>query len=216
MNIIIFGPPGVGKGTQAKLLASKLNLFHLSTGDMLREAVKTGTEIGKKVKSILDSGQLVSDDIMISLIKEVLTSRKSSGGFILDGFPRTVQQAEALSKLMNEANIKIDIVLNMNIDNQEIIRRLSQRRSCVKCGTIFNLDMFQSPDLAKCHCGGELIQRDDDKPETIIKRLDVYSKSTAPIKEYYAGMGLLRNVDASGSIENIHQNIWNIIHKLVC
>ncbi len=213
MRLILFGPPGVGKGTQAKLLSTKLSIPHISTGDMLREAVVAGTELGKKAKAIMDAGQLVSDDIMIGIIRDVLRSPRCAKGFILDGFPRTVPQAKVLISLLAELNIALTCVINMEIDEAEVVQRLSRRLTCKKCGKIYNLGIDKLADQKKCtNCGGELYQRDDDKPETVRKRLRVYSESTAPVKEFYKHSGLLNNVNGMGSIEDVNKAILAVLH----
>lgn len=204
MRVILFGPPGVGKGTQAKLLSSKLRFPHISTGDMLREAVAAETELGKKAKAVIDGGQLVSDDIMIGIIRDVLRTPRCRNGFILDGFPRTVPQAQALSTLLAELNVCLNRVIIMETDEQEVIHRLGNRLTCRQCGRIYNLGMVNLADLKKCpNCGGELFQRDDDKPETVQKRMRIYAESTAPVKDYYLRSGLLRNVKGIGTIEEV-------------
>lgn len=214
MRIILFGPPGVGKGTQAKLLSSRLNVPHISTGDMLREAASSGSEIGLKAKSVMDAGQLVSDDIMIGIVQEVLSGERTQRGFILDGFPRTVPQAEALNCVLTNLGLRIDAVINMEIDSEEVVRRLGSRVTCRGCGRIFNLLIDSLADSLTCPaCGGELYQREDDAPGTVRKRLAVYEESTAPVKEFYAGRGLLRTVDASGSIDEIMKEILGIIQN---
>jgi adenylate kinase len=208
MRLILFGPPGVGKGTQAKLLAVRYSIPQISTGDMLREAVAAGTPLGKKAAEVMNAGQLVSDDIMIGIIRDVLASPRCAKGFILDGFPRTVPQAEALTGLLAELGIAIDRVINMEIDQESVVRRLSSRLTCKGCGTIYNTLLDTLADPAVCpKCGGELIHRDDDQPETIRKRLSVYALSTAPVKEYYAGRKLLSNVDGTGSVEDVNVKI---------
>ena len=214
MRIILFGPPGVGKGTQAKLLSVTLHVPHISTGDMLREAAAARTELGIKAKQVMDAGQLVSDNIMVGIIRDVLTSKKASNGFILDGFPRTLPQAEALTVLFNELNLKLDAVICMEIDDEEVVKRLSSRRTCRACGTIYNLVTDTLRDSTKCpSCGGDLYRRDDDNPETIRARLKVYASSTAPLKDYYARMGMLRPVEASGSIEQIQGAIVVFLNR---
>ena len=213
MRLILFGPPGVGKGTQAKLLSVQLHVPQISTGDMLREAVTAGTELGRKAKTIIDTGQLVSDDIMIGIIRDVLQSDKCRNGFILDGFPRTVPQATALTCLLQELSLKLDSVINMEIDEEEVVRRLGKRLTCRNCGRIYNLIIDNLADQTKCpNCGGELYQRDDDKPETVRKRLSVYAQSTAPVKEYYRGLGLLQNVNGAGSVESINKAIVALLN----
>ena len=214
MRLILFGPPGVGKGTQAKLLSSRLSIPQISTGDMLREAITEGTELGKKAKAVMDAGNLVSDDIMIGIIREVLTSKKCANGFILDGFPRTVPQATALTVLLEELSLKLDTVINMEVDEDEIVRRLGSRMTCPQCGKIYNTTTDHLVEGAKCTtCGGELYQRDDDKPETTRKRLKVYAQSTFPVKEYYNKIGLLRTLNGVGDVEDIHKKILGFVNR---
>lgn len=208
VRLILFGPPGVGKGTQAKILSSRLNIFHISTGDILRHEVRSGTELGLKAKAILESGQLVPDDLMIEIIKSVIRSQEAKNGFILDGFPRTVPQAEALSRLLVELEMKLTMVISMEVSHEKVIQRLSNRVACRQCGTIYNTLFDKLEDPKQCgKCGGDLFQRDDDKPEIIRERLNVYKSSTAPVKYYYAKSGILRTVDASGTVDNVTQNI---------
>ena len=215
MRIILFGPPGVGKGTQAKLLSKKMNIAHISTGDMLREAGVAGTDFGKKAKAVMDAGQLVSDDIMIGIIRDVLQSPKCSQGFILDGFPRTVPQAEALTVLMNELYLKLDAVINMEIADANIIKRLGSRLTCTKCGTIYTMLLDNVDADSPCpKCGGVLYHRDDDNAETVLKRLNVYTKTTEPVKAYYKQQCLLKNVEAGGSIEVVNALIVSILHHV--
>lgn len=208
MIIILLGPPGVGKGTQAKIIAAKLNIIHISTGDMLRDAVASGTELGKKAKIIMDAGNLVPDDIMVGIIREVLQSDKCKKGLILDGFPRTIPQAEALTVLLSELKLKLDAVINLDINQEENIRRLSNRMTCRQCGKIYNLTQDKVGEGMQCpNCSGELYYRDDDRPEVVKQRLEVYEKNTAPLKDYYQKIGLLRTIDASGTIETITKQI---------
>jgi adenylate kinase len=212
MRIILFGPPGAGKGTQAKILSEKFGIPQISTGDLLREAVSQGTEIGIQAKVVLDAGQLVSDKIMIEIISEVLGSDKCENGFILDGFPRTVPQAEALSILLEQLRLSIDHVINMEAAEEEIINRLGKRMMCKNCGKIYNLDFNGGTNLQHCpSCQGSLIHRDDDNPATVHKRLLVYTRSTAPVKEYYRNLGLLRTVNAKGSVERVQNDILEAV-----
>lgn len=211
MRIILFGPPGVGKGTQAKLLAENYKIMHISTGDILRNEINQGTDLGNKAKEVIRAGKLVSDDIMIGIIKNVISSNGCKNGFILDGFPRTVVQAEALKKLFSEMNISIDAVVYIDVDDDEIINRLKYRYSCSKCNKIFNIQNDKIYDYICTQCGGNLIQRDDDKPETVLKRLKVYKEVTAPVKYYYENEGFLRVVDGSGNIENVYNKIKLIL-----
>lgn len=207
-RIIFFGPPGVGKGTQAKLLSVKIGIPQISTGDMLREAVSAGSELGLQAKEIMASGKLVPDDVMIGIIREALKAPKCADGFILDGFPRTLPQAEALTSLLRALRIDLDCVLNLVVDDKEIISRLSRRLTCRSCGSIFNLDiddLLRDNSCAKC--GGQLYHRDDDRPETVKKRLRVYKESTEPVRNYYLKIGILRDVPGSGSVQSVHKRI---------
>jgi len=208
MRLILFGPPGVGKGTQAKLLAQEYNIPHISTGDMLRAAAAKGTELGKKAKAIMDAGQLVPDDIMIGIVREVLSSPEARKGFILDGFPRTLEQAKALTKIFAELGIDTYTVINFEVDDEEIIRRLNNRLVCKKTGRIYNVEIDGVDRNSPCpDCGGSLIQRDDDKEETVRKRLKVYHSTTAPVLNYYEESGLVVNVDGTGSIDVVNREI---------
>lgn len=212
MILILLGPPGVGKGTQAKILASKLNLRHVSTGDMLREAAAKGTDLGLQAKAIMDKGNLVSDGIMIGLIGEVLLDNASQNGIILDGFPRTIPQAEGLDKLVARLGLKITAVINLELDEEENIRRLTSRITCRDCGNIYNLTKDNLNEGSRCpNCGGELYVRDDDKRETVKQRLEVYIKNTAPLKDFYAKTGVLKTIDASGSVDAITKSILSAL-----
>ena len=212
MNIILFGAPGVGKGTQAKILSHIYHIPHISTGDILRDAIKEKSALGMEAKSYMDKGNLVPDDIMIALARNVLGTDRCKNGFVLDGFPRTLSQAQALQPIFGELHIKLDKVINIEVDEKEIIGRLSQRIVCRSCGKIYNseLDHFSIAD--KCFkCGGELYQRNDDKPETVQERLKVYWKETEPVKSYYEGLGLLRNVDGVGGIVDITIRVLSML-----
>lgn len=202
MRIILFGPPGVGKGTQAKLLSAQLHIPHISTGDLLREAVAQGTELGLKAKTVMDAGKLVSDEIMIGIIREVLSSDRCRDGFILDGFPRTVPQAKALDQALEQLKAPIDAVVSLEAGEEELVRRLGSRLTCTRCKSVYNPVADRLTPDSKCpKCGGDLYQRDDDKPETIRKRLNVYNESTAPVKQYYGG--ILQPINGIGDINVI-------------
>lgn len=216
MRLIMFGPPGVGKGTQAKLLSQKLNIPHISTGDILRESATSGSLLGKKAKEVMDSGQLVPDDIMIGIIEQVLTSPKCKDGFILDGYPRNLAQAAALSKLLNELKVGIDRVINIKLKEEEIVRRLSMRLSCTKCGRIYNIQFDMLADTKECiDCGGALYQRDDDMEETVRKRLKIYNEVTAPVKKYYEKIWLMSEFDGDGDPEMINKEILSSLQANV-
>lgn len=211
MQIILFGPPGVGKGTQAKLLAENFKIMHISTGDILRREIAQGTALGNKAKDVIDAGKLVSDDIMIGIIRNAITSNGCKNGFILDGFPRTVVQAEALNKLFSELNIPINAVVYIDVDDTEIMNRLKYRYSCSKCNRIFNIHNDKIYDYICTDCGGNLIQRDDDKPETVLKRLKVYKEATAPVKKFYEDQSILHVVNGFGKIEDVYNKIKLIL-----
>ncbi len=213
MRVIFFGPPGVGKGTQAKLLSSKLNIPQIATGDMLREAVAGGTPLGKQAKEIMSSGKLVPDDVMIGIIRDVLRSPRCAQGFILDGFPRTLPQAEALTSLLEGLHIRLDRVINFMVDEDEIIRRLSRRVSCTQCESILNMGINDPGGNRVCpKCGGALVERDDDKPETVKHRLAVYHQSTEPLRAYYDKLGILSDITGSGSVKSVQLKILQLLN----
>ncbi|MGA9364661.1 MAG: adenylate kinase [Bacteroidota bacterium] len=212
MILILLGPPGVGKGTQAKLLAKKFGIPHLSTGDILRAAVSSGSPLGKRADDYLQRGELVPDDIMIGVVGEELGRHMYKRGFILDGFPRTIAQAEALEVIFRRMNVSLDAVLSIEADEAELALRLSRRRMCRNCRSIFNLetDKIAIPNICP-RCGGELYQRDDDKEETIRKRLAVHQRLTSPLRGYYVKRNLLIPVEGMGEIESIHKNILSLL-----
>ncbi len=212
MNIIMLGPPGAGKGTQAQMLAEKYGIPQISTGDMLRAAVAEGTELGKKAKEYMDKGQLVPDEVVIGIVKERLSKPDCEKGFILDGFPRTVAQAEALDKMLAEMGKKIDYVINIVVPDEEILKRLTGRRTCRKCGAMYHV-IYNPPKVeGVCDkCGGELYQRDDDKEETIKNRLSVYHSQTAPLIGYYRKKGVLVNIDGTKDIKSIFEDICAVL-----
>jgi len=208
MRLIFLGPPGVGKGTQAQRLSAQQGIPKISTGDILREAVAKKTALGVQAKSFMDSGKLVPDEVVIGIIRERLKEADSQKGFILDGFPRTVPQAEALASMLRQDGRTIDRVLNFELADEELVRRLSGRRSCPNCQAVYHLEFSppQKPDLCD-QCGGRLIQRSDDQPETIRKRLEVYRSQTVPLIRFYEEQGLLIRIDGLGFPETVFQRI---------
>jgi len=208
MDIILLGPPGAGKGTQAKMMIEKWRIPQVSTGDILRTAVREGTQLGLEAKSFMDKGGLVPDSVVIGIIEERIKEPDAAGGFILDGFPRTIAQAEALEKILADNGRKIDHVISIEVDDEELVKRLTGRRMCRSCGESFHM-VFNRPSVENvCDaCGGELYQRDDDKEDTIRLRLEVYHEQTSPLIEYYRERGGLREVDGAGSISDIFDQI---------
>jgi len=213
MNIVLMGPPGAGKGTQAKRIAHKYNIPHISTGDMLREAVAAGNDLGLKVKEIMEKGLLVPDTLMIGLVKERLSRGDAKNGFILDGFPRTVEQAEALDKMLGELDRKIDVVLLVNSSEEVVVNRISSRRVCPKCGKVYNLLTIKPQIDGLCDVdGSELVQRDDDLPETVRSRYRVYAEKTAPVIDYYSNSEVFfLDIDGSGNIDEVVEEIFGLL-----
>lgn len=208
MNLILLGPPGVGKGTQAKSLTEEFRVPQISTGDMLRAALKAGTPLGKEAKTFMDKGALVPDSVVLGLVEERIQAADAQNGFMLDGFPRTVPQADGLAAMMSKQGKKIDHVVCLTASNDELVRRLSGRRTCNKCSAPFHVEFKQPKKQGVCDaCGGELYQRDDDKEEAIRARLVTYDTQTKPLIEYYKGKGLLRPVDGLGSMEAVYGRI---------
>mgnify|MGYP000439665869 CR=1 FL=1 len=214
MRILLMGPPGAGKGTQADFLKSAMNIPHISTGDMFRKAVTEGTKLGLEAKSYMDSGQLVPDSVTIGIVKERLSQDDCSQGFLLDGFPRTIPQAEALDKTVAELMIKLDAVVNIIVPREDLIARLTGRWVCKKCGATYHL-LFNPPKNDKqCDvCGETLYQRDDDKEETVVKRLDVYDSQTMPLIEYYRGKGLLLEIRGDKAVAEVTQDIMDALKR---
>lgn len=214
MNLILLGPPGAGKGTQAKLLEEKRKLKQLSTGDMLRGAVAAGTDMGKKAKAVMDRGELVSDDIVVSIIAERLDRPDVKPGFILDGFPRNTAQATALDAMLAEKGLKLDAVIEMKVDDEALVERITGRYTCAKCGKGYH-DTFEKPKKAGvCDvCGStEFIRRADDNEETVRSRLGVYNKQTAPLVEYYGKKGVLHSIDGMADIAQVTRQIDRVLN----
>lgn len=210
MNIILFGPPGSGKGTQAARLKERFSLRHVSTGDLLREAVAAGTELGNKVKGILASGELVSDDIVLELMREATRATRDSAsrGWMLDGFPRTMGQAEGLTSLLEAEGDRIDAVVVLDVDREAVIERLSARRSCPECKAVYSLTLNPPAKEGVCdRCGGTLVHREDDRPETIANRLDVYERQTRPILDYLEGRAAIHRIDGGAPVDEVTRAI---------
>ncbi|MDH4070235.1 MAG: adenylate kinase [Ignavibacteria bacterium] len=213
-SLIFFGPPGVGKGTQAKLLSKELAIPHISTGDMLRKAVSRKTELGRRAQAIMESGGLVPDDVMVGIVREELMTPGASGGFVLDGFPRTLEQATALSSLLAELGIDDYTVVNFAVDDDEVVKRLSSRLVCDTDGSIYNSLIDDLSVGSKCpRCTGRLIQRDDDREETVRKRLKVYHSTTKPLVEYYSKKGKVLNLNGVGPIAEVQRELRRLVVK---
>jgi len=212
LNLILLGPPGAGKGTQAQRMVDRYHIPQISTGDILRAAVKESTPLGMKAKGFMDQGQLVPDEIVIGIIEERLKAKDCNAGFILDGFPRTIPQAEALQPILTRIGKKIDYVINIEVDPEELVRRLTERRTCKNCGAMFHI-LFQPPKKEGIcdRCGGTLYQRADDKEETIRTRLKEYEKQTAPLIQYYQGKKTIRSVQGLGGPDQIFDQITRLL-----
>lgn len=214
MNLLIMGPPGAGKGTQAEVLVKELNIVHISTGDMFREAIKQGTEMGKKAKEYMDKGALVPDEVVIGMVKERLSEPDTKGGFLLDGFPRTVEQAGALDKTLASLGIKLDGVVNIVVPLDKLMARLTGRRVCKGCGASYHV-IFNPPKAeGKCNtCGGELYQRTDDNEESVGTRLKAYEDKTQPLIDYYREKGLLMDINGDQEIKKVLDDIIKTLKK---
>ena len=215
MNIILMGLPGAGKGTQASEIVKKFPIPHISTGDMFRKAIKDETDLGKEAKSYMDRGELVPDEVTVGIVKERISEDDAKKGFLLDGFPRTIEQAEALNNIMSELDRNIDAVINIEVPEEELMNRLTGRRICEKCGTTYHL-VFNPPKVdGVCDIdGGKLYQRKDDNPETVSNRLSVNVKQSKPILEYYNNKGVLKNIDGSKDIDEVTNDVIDILDHL--
>ncbi|WP_131768517.1 adenylate kinase [Candidatus Protofrankia californiensis] len=204
MRLVLVGPPGAGKGTQAAFIAQARSIPKISTGDIFRANVREGTELGVLAKQYMDAGDLVPDEVTIGMVRNRLAEDDAAKGFLLDGFPRNVPQAEVLGQLLEEMGTRLDVVLELVVDDDEVVRRLSGRRTCRNCGHIWHMDFDPPAVEGICdRCNGELFQRDDDRSETVRHRLEVYAEQTSPLVAYYAAKGLLIGIDATGPVDNV-------------
>ena len=215
MQLLLMGPPGAGKGTQAAELVKKFNIPHISTGDMFRAAVKEGTELGKKAKAVMDAGGLVPDEITIGIVKERLAKDDCKKGFILDGFPRTVEQANALAKILNELGMKLTRVLNIHVPSEDLIERAVGRRICKSCGATYHIKFNPTQKDGVCdNCGGELYQRKDDNEETMKNRLSNYEASTKPLIDYYKKANLYTEIDGRQPIDKVTEDLVSVLSSV--
>ncbi len=204
MRVVLVGAPGAGKGTQAKYIAEHYKIPSISTGDIFRANIAEQSDLGKKAKAFMDAGDLVPDEVTIGIIRDRLAQGDTEPGFLLDGFPRTVRQAEALTQILEELDTPLDVVLELQVDDDEVVRRLSGRRTCRTCGHVWHIEFDPPSHEGVCdECGGQLFQRDDDLPDTIRRRLQVYTDQTSPLVGFYDDLGLLRSIAAQGSVDEI-------------
>ena len=212
MKIIMLGAPGAGKGTQAKKIAEKYQIPHISTGDIFRANIKNGTELGKKAKTYMDQGLLVPDELVCDLVVDRVKQEDYKNGYILDGFPRTIPQAESLDEALGQMGESLDYAINVDVPDEHIVNRMSGRRACVGCGATYHIVYAPTKKEGVCDvCGAELILRDDDKPETVQKRLSVYHEQTQPLIDYYKGKGILKDVDGTKDMDVVFQAITDIL-----
>lgn len=212
MKIIMLGAPGAGKGTQAKQIAAKYKIPHISTGDIFRANIKNGTELGKKAKSYMDKGELVPDELTCDLVMDRISQDDCRNGFILDGFPRTIPQAEALTKALEKSGQSMDYAIDVDVPDEAIVKRMNGRRACLNCGATYHVVSLPPEKEGICDvCGSPLVQREDDKPETVQKRLDVYHNQTQPLIDYYNKAGILRTVDGTQPMEDVFSAIVTIL-----
>ncbi len=211
MNIILMGPPGAGKGTQAEMLVNQFGIPHISTGDMFREAIKQGTKLGLKAKAVMDAGQLVTDEVTIGIVRERLAAADCNNGFLLDGFPRTIRQAVALDKILSGMNRKLDAAINVEVPDEILLQRLTGRLICRQCAATYHLQ-YNPPKESACHqCGGELYQRSDDSEATVSKRLEVYKNQTEPLVVFYSHQGVLKTINGNQDLIKVFDDIYGFL-----
>lgn len=212
MKIIMLGAPGAGKGTQAKMIAEKYSIPHISTGDIFRYNIKNGTELGKEAKKYMDQGLLVPDELTVKILLDRVAQNDCKNGYVLDGFPRTIPQAEVLEEALTKLGDRIDYAINVEVPDENIVKRMGGRRACVNCGATYHIEHVPPKKEGICdNCGSELILRDDDKPETVKNRLSVYHKQTQPLIDFYNGKGVLRTVDGTVDMKDVFNAIVAIL-----
>ena len=216
MRLVLVGPPGAGKGTQAQFIASHLSIPKISTGDIFRDNVSHGTALGRRAQAYMERGDLVPDQVTIAMVTDRLADDDTGAGFLLDGFPRNVPQAETLKKMLSAWDTRLDVVLELVVDDDEVVRRLSGRRTCRRCGRVWHatFDPPSRPDICD-DCGGELFQRDDDREETIRHRIEVYQQQTSPLISFYADEGILLGIDATGPVEEITERALSALRRFI-
>ena len=216
MRLVLVGPPGAGKGTQAQFIASHLSIPKISTGDIFRDNVSHGTALGRRAQAYMERGDLVPDEVTIAMVTDRLADDDTGAGFLLDGFPRNVPQAETLKKMLSAWDTRLDVVLELVVDDDEVVRRLSGRRTCRRCGRVWHatFDPPYRPSICD-DCGGELFQRDDDREETIRHRLEVYQQQTSPLISFYADEGILLGIDATGPVDEITERAMNALRRFL-
>ena len=214
MKIIMLGAPGAGKGTQAKMIAEKYQIPHVSTGDIFRANIKNGTQLGMEAKKYMDQGQLVPDELTVKILLDRVAQSDCANGYVLDGFPRTIPQAEVLDKALNELGDQIDFAINVDVPDENIVRRMSGRRACLSCGATYHIEHILPKKEGICdNCGQPLVLRDDDKPETVLNRLKVYHDQTQPLIEFYTKKGVLKSVDGTVDMKDVFAAIVSILDK---
>ena len=215
MNLVLFGPPGAGKGTQGAVLAEKRGLLKISTGDILREAVRAGTTLGVEAKKFMDAGELVPDAVILGLVREAIEGAPDARGFIMDGFPRTIPQAEGVDNMLAEIEKPIDMVVVLDVDDDKLVKRISGRRSCPNDGSVYNVYFDKPKDDEKCdRCGAPLVHRADDAADTVVRRLEVYKQQTAPLLDYFGKTGVpVQPIDGDRPIEDVQHDILRVVDR---